>query len=108
MLHLLHYFSATSFCFLVPLVLGRYFLIVSLLTPELPRPGHLQCPARVHPERVPHCAGPVQPGQAALRLDQLQGGLHTRGLHLLAARGEHSDKEMMMIIQLLGGVQYLQ
>ena len=35
-------------------------------------------------------AGRVQAGQAALRLDQLQGGLHSRGLHLLADRGQYS------------------
>ena len=41
---------------------------------------------------MPHSAGPVQTGQAQLRLDQLQRGLHPRGLQLLAARGGGDDK----------------
>ena len=47
-------------------------------------------------------AGRVQAGQAALRLDQLQGGLHSRGLHLLADRGQYST----VLYSTISNIQY--
>ena len=47
-------------------------------------------------------AGRVQAGQAALRLDQLQGGLHSRGLHMLADRGQYST----VLYSTISNIQY--
>ena len=123
---ILYLFSATSFCFLVPLVLGESFChyvrchdimsynVTLSCCAQTPRSRRCSTGSRgrcagegrtchvsrvtclvshlvtCHEDCAQDGAGRVQAGQAALRLDQLQGGLHSRGLHLLADRGQYS------------------
>ena len=51
------------------------------------RPRHLQSPSPVHTDHVPDNTWQIQTRQAALWLEQLQGGMHSWGLQLLADWG---------------------
>ena len=51
------------------------------------RPGRVPAAAPVYPDLVLGGVWPLPPGQTALLLVQLQGGMHSRGLQLLADTG---------------------
>ena len=70
------YYNILSFY----IVTGEVILVIS-------RPGRVPAAAPVYPEPVLGGDRPLPGGEAALLLVQLQGGMHSRGLQLLADTG---------------------